>query len=70
MSDRHCCLAGEAVDEGSDIVVVPPISTTMASLRPVRKAAPRIELVGPEANVSTGMRRTASAAISEKDNLS
>ena len=35
-------------------VVVPPTSTTTPSLTPLRKAAPRIELVGPDANVATG----------------
>jgi hypothetical protein len=35
-------------------VVVPPTSTTMASRSPERKAAPRRELVGPEAMVNTG----------------
>lgn len=34
--------------------VVPPISTTMASPIPASRAAPRMELVGPEAKVSTG----------------
>ena len=32
-------------------VVVPPMSTTIASWSPERKAAPRIEFVGPEAKV-------------------
>ncbi len=32
-------------------VVVPPTSTTSASSRFERKAAPRIELVGPEAKL-------------------
>ena len=44
-------------------VVVPPTSTTMASLKPERKAAPRSELVGPEAMVSTGDLRAYSTAI-------
>lgn len=35
-------------------VVVPPMSTTMAFFFPERKAAPRILLVGPEANVRAG----------------
>ena len=35
-------------------VVVPPTSTTAQSSTPERKAAPRIELVGPEAKVATG----------------
>ncbi len=35
-------------------VVVPPTSITMASSKPVRKAAPRMLLVGPEPNVRTG----------------
>ena len=35
-------------------VVVPPTSTTAHSSRPERNAAPRIEFVGPEANVATG----------------
>ena len=30
------------------------MSTTAQSARPERKAAPRIEFVGPEANVATG----------------
>ena len=34
--------------------VVPPMSTTAQSSRPERNAAPRIEFVGPEANVATG----------------
>ena len=44
--------------------VVPPTSTTIASFRPERKAAPRIELVGPEAKVSTGYCSAKSALIS------
>ena len=32
-------------------VVVPPTSMTIASARPDRKAAPRIELVAPEAKL-------------------
>ena len=32
-------------------VVVPPTSMTSASLRPERKAAPRMLLVGPEAKL-------------------
>ena len=35
-------------------VVVPPMSTTMALRNPERNAPPRILLVGPEENVSTG----------------
>lgn len=35
-------------------VVVPPISITIASWTPDKKAAPRMEFVGPEANVKTG----------------
>ncbi len=34
--------------------VVPPMSTTAQSSSPDRNAAPRIEFVGPEANVATG----------------
>ena len=34
--------------------VVPPMSTTAQSSRPERNAAPRIEFVGPDANVATG----------------
>ena len=34
--------------------VVPPTSTTAQSRMPERNAAPRIEFVGPEANVATG----------------
>ena len=34
--------------------VVPPMSTTIASLSPASSAAPRIEFVGPEAKVRTG----------------
>ena len=34
--------------------VVPPISITIASWTPDRNAAPRMEFVGPEANVNTG----------------
>ena len=37
-------------------VVVPPMSTTAQSSRPERRAAPRIELVGPDAKVATGYR--------------
>ena len=33
---------------------VPPTSTTIASASPDRKAAPRIELVAPEAKLMTG----------------
>ena len=44
-------------------VVVPPTSTTMASRKPLRKAAPRILLVGPEAKVSTGYSLAKSAFI-------
>jgi hypothetical protein len=35
-------------------VVVPPTSTTAQLSRPDSTAAPRMELVGPEANVATG----------------
>jgi hypothetical protein len=35
-------------------VVVPPMSTTRASVAPERCAAPRIEFVGPQPIVSTG----------------
>ena len=35
-------------------LVVPPISTTIASSRPVTRAAPRSEFVGPDENVSAG----------------
>src|SRR3954466_3199315 len=35
-------------------VDVPPTSTTIASSRPDRKAAPRMELVAPEAKLMTG----------------
>jgi hypothetical protein len=34
--------------------VVPPMSTTAQSASPDRNAAPRIELVGPDAKVATG----------------
>ena len=44
--------------------VVPPISTTIASFKPDRKAAPRIEFVGPDAKVSTGFCSAKSALIS------
>ena len=37
--------------------VVPPTSTTAQSVKPLRNAAPRIEFVGPEANVATGYCR-------------
>ena len=40
---------------------MPPTSTTSASFSPVRNAAPRIELVGPEAKDSTGKRAASSA---------
>ena len=45
-------------------VVVPPMSTTIASETPERNAAPRIELVGPLAKVSTGKRSAYAASIS------
>jgi hypothetical protein len=35
-------------------LVVPPMSTTAHVPRPESSAAPRIELVGPEAKVATG----------------
>ena len=35
-------------------LVVPPTSTTAQVSKPDSTAAPRIELVGPEANVATG----------------
>ena len=35
-------------------VVVPPMSTTAQVLSPEVRAAPRIEFVGPDANVATG----------------
>ena len=44
-------------------VEVPPTSTTIASARPDRNAAPRIELVAPEAKLVTGSAVAASAAI-------
>ena len=44
--------------------VVPPMSTTIASLRPASSAAPRMELVGPDAKVSTGYFSTCSGTIS------
>ena len=44
-------------------VVVPPTSTTIASSRPDRNAAPRIELVGPEAKQYTGNRRAMPARM-------
>ena len=34
--------------------VVPPMSMTAQSVSPERNAAPRIELVGPDAKVATG----------------
>ena len=45
---------GKPLTNAPTSVVVPPTSTTIASDFPDKKAAPRIELVGPEANVSTG----------------
>ena len=42
---------------------VPPTSTTIASARPERNAAPRIELVAPEAKLITGSAIAASADI-------
>ena len=47
-------------------VVVPPMSTTMASRNPERKAPPRMLLVGPEENVSTGYW-VASSALGERE---
>ena len=48
-------LAREAVLRASPTsAVVPPMSTTAQSSSPDRNAAPRIEFVGPEANVATG----------------
>ena len=44
--------------------VVPPMSTTAQSSRPERSAAPRIEFVGPEANVATGYLSAKSTLIS------
>jgi len=44
-------------------VDVPPTSTTIASSRPDRKAAPRIELVAPEAKLATGSAAARSACI-------
>ena len=37
-----------------NLIVVPPMSTTMHSFNPVRKPPPRLLFVGPDANVSTG----------------
>ncbi len=45
-------------------VVVPPTSTTAQVPSPDSTAAPRIELVGPDANVATGYRRANSTSIS------
>ena len=44
-------------------VEVPPTSTTIASASPDRNAAPRIELVGPEAKVMTGSAVAAAASM-------
>ncbi len=44
-------------------VEAPPTSITIASASPDRNAAPRIELVAPEAKLMTGSRIAASAAI-------
>ena len=44
--------------------VVPPMSMTIASETPERNAAPLIELVGPDANVSTGNASAAAASSS------
>ena len=45
-------------------VVVPPMSTTTASCKPVRKAAPRMLLVGPAEQVKMGKRCAYSVLIS------
>ena len=45
---------GNPLTKAPTSVVVPPTSTTIASDFPDRKAAPLIELVGPEAKVKTG----------------
>ena len=42
---------------------MPPTSTTIASLSPERNAAPRIELVAPEAKLITGSAIAVSAGI-------
>ena len=42
--------------------VVPPTSQTMAFSIPASRAAPRMELVGPEAKENTGYSRAASAS--------
>ncbi len=44
-------------------VEVPPTSITIASSRPDRNAAPRIELVAPEAKLMTGSAIAVSADI-------
>ena len=44
-------------------VEVPPTSATSASVSPVRKAAPRMELAGPEPMVRMGKRTAYSRPI-------
>ena len=44
-------------------VVVPPTSITMASHSPVRNAAPRMLLVGPDPKVRTGVRAAYAADV-------
>ena len=44
--------------------VVPPMSTTTASPTPERRAAPRMQFVGPEANVRIGYVSANSEPIS------
>ncbi len=46
-------------------VVVPPISTTTASLMPVMAMAPIMLAAGPDMTVSTGLRRAMDSPISE-----
>ncbi len=52
----HCAAAclGKPFTNTPTSDVVPPMSTTTALSRRVRKAAPLMLLVGPEENVSTG----------------
>ncbi len=57
------CL-GKPLCSNPTSVVVPPMSSTMASDSPDRNAAPRIELVGPLAKVSTGKRSAMAASMS------
>ena len=61
--DDRIGLARKAAAQLPTSVEVPPTSTTIASASPDRKAAPRIELVAPDAKLMTGSAVAASADI-------